>query len=1068
MADDPTSWGALPAESPEAWGAKPIAPPEPPATFGSMAKQVAAGIPAGIIGTAGTLADIYTGRGLTRAALGPFMEVVPPSTEEAISHSLPAALDPVSYPARNVPERVARGVGAALPWAISPGAGIAETAANLVTQGVAGGTGALAEEYVPNWAKPIAGFVGGLAGGVGAAGTIAAGRVAGQQAKRMAEPFTRAGQERTAAQSYFGSAEDLPATRTALEAGAPELIPGSTPTTGQVTGDMGLLARERGLETVSPVPFQQRRAEQNAARRTALGEVQPIGAPEDVANAFRARLGEIDAETQGAIDRATSEAQGRAAGLGGDLPPEVYGESIRGAIEPRVEAQRGAVRQAVGDLGGQTPPETSGMALRGALDNAEQQARVNERSLWRAVDPGGNLTYGMQPIQAAHRTVYGDLTKAAEATMTPAERTIAQLIGDFKPVEPFREMTDLRSLVSSAMRQEIVTNGRTPAYTRLSRFRGAIEDDINNAVANRVQAEAEAVARGQIAPGETMAARIQEQVNAWRASRDAGRSAEASAAGAPAGGTATVRPGLGEPSARAGEPGAAPSDQGISPTWDAAAAERLAAATGATRERAQTFNAPAIKPLLRREGQEGPFRMGDAAVAQRVFAAGAGGGETVANYLAAVGNSGGARASLVDHVVSNMRRAAERPDGTIDPAKFAAWRRQYGEALRAFPDLDARMQNVARASGLVQAMDPIGRSTSAELPRQFFRPGETGGDGVRSLRGLIGDERAIPILSDYAAATARKAAQLPDGTIDPKKLTAWQKSHADALRELPPEVSGRFATAAKATEAIRDAQLARKAALDAYQEGAIGRVMKAGEGADVTRAAGGIFGSRDAATQMGRLATEARPNPAAWEGLRKAIIDHITNRFVSNTEAGTSGITGIKSDMFQSFLRQNRAALGKVFNPAEMGRLDAIAADLQRANRSVTAVKLPGRSNTAQDIRLAAAAGGETPSVFARIVGSVVGRTGAAIMGAIEGALGKQTGDAIRGIGIGRIDDLIREMALNPDFAKVMMSKLPGAKVSPNIGAQFAQRVLRATASSGVDVDEKRQHRATGGRAWAA
>lgn len=1073
MADDPTSWGAIPAESPEAWGAVPMAAPraEPSATWGSLAKQVAVGIPAGIIDTAGTMSDIFTARGLARQIMQPALgEQTPPTTAEAISASLPAAIDPESYPARNAPERIARGVGAALPGVVlGPLRGAGELAGNVATQAISGGTGAAAQEMVPDWAKPIAGFVGGLLGGVGTAGTIAAGRAVPGAIKRAAEPFTTAGQERLAAQSYFGSADNLPAVRTALEADTPEIVPGSVPTTGQATGDMGLLARERGLETTAPVPFQQRRAEQNAARRASLGEVAPTGSPEDLAGAFQARLGAIDAETQAAVDRATTEAQRRTSGLGGDLPAEAYGEAIRGAIEPRVEAQRGVVRQAVSDLGGTATPEASGQALRGALDAAESSARASERQLWNAVDPDGSLTYGMQPIQQAWQTVYAGLTRAAEATMAPAERTIASLIEGYGGVEPFRELTDLRSLVSSAMRQELVTNGRTPAYARLSRFRGAIEDDITQSVARRAEQEAQAVAAGQIAPEQTMLARLQAEADAWR-SEARGSAAASAGEAAPTRAPVTARASRTEGPAGGG-PEAAAGDHGVSPTWDAGAAERLATATAATRGRAQTFNAPALRPILRREGQSGPFKTSDADVAKRVFAAGPGGGEMAAQFLSAAGPE--ARGALVETAVASMLRAARREDGTIDPAKFMGWRKQHADALRVFPELDARMQTVARASALVHAMDPIGRTTNAALPSQFFRPGETGGEAVRSLRGLIGDERALPILSDYAAASARRAAERSDGTIDPTAFARWSKNHAAALDELPGEVSSRFGTAAKASEAIRDAATARKQAIDDYQAGAIGKVLKVSDAADVTKTVGGLFGKTDSAAQIARLAGEARrEGPAAVEGLRRAVADHITSKLVSNTEAGTSGVTGIKPDMFQAFVRQNRTALSKIFGPGEMARLDAIAADLQRANRSVTAVKLPGRSNTPQDIRLAAEAGGPQQSALVRVISALMTKPIKGVLGAVDGVFGTKALDAFNSAGIANVDDLIRKMALEPEFAKVMLSKLPtaGAKVSDKIGAQFAQRVLRASAASGVEAVEERERkkRADGGRVNAS
>ena len=49
---------------------------------------------------------------------------------------------------------------------------------------------------------------------------------------------------------------------------------------------------------------------------------------------------------------------------------------------------------------------------------------------------------------------------------------------------PFRDMRDLRSLVSTEMRKELFTNGPSPAYARLTQLRGAIEEFVNNPVSS--------------------------------------------------------------------------------------------------------------------------------------------------------------------------------------------------------------------------------------------------------------------------------------------------------------------------------------------------------------------------------------------------------------------------------------------------------------------------------------------------------------------------------------------------------------------------------------------------------
>jgi hypothetical protein len=171
--------------------------------------------------------------------------------------------------------------------------------------------------------------------------------------------------------------------------------------------------------------------------------------------------------------------------------------------------------------------------------------------------------------------------------------------------------------------------------------------------------------------------------------------------------------------------------------------------------------------------------------------------------------------------------------------------------------------------------------------------------------------------------------------------------HTDALRAVPSDVAGRFADAAKAATAIDAAAEARKAALDGYRQGAISRLIGVDDPADVIKTVGGIFARNDAVGTMRRLAQEAGKNPDARDGLRKALVDYMYGRFVSNTEAATSRVGQIKNDTFQTFVKQNRAALREVLSEAEVNGLTAIAADLQRASRSLTSIKIPGQSNTA-------------------------------------------------------------------------------------------------------------------------
>jgi hypothetical protein len=523
-------------------------------------------------------------------------------------------------------------------------------------------------------------------------------------------------------------------------------------------------------------------------------------------------------------------------------------------------------------------------------------------------------------------------------------------MGTYKPVEPFKELSDLRSAVSSAMRNELVTSGRSPAYGRLSALRGGIEDAIGNAVEHHAAQEAGGVARGELSPEQTAAARINSWIDAFRTQRNS-EVAGSDAANVPAGrapGSARLprtagQEGFGSGSAPGDTRGPVPS-----PNFDQAARERLNEATAATRERAQTYNQGPVGQVLRTQGQRG-------------------------NY----------------------------------------------------------------------------RSLDASVPATIFKPGPGGFETVQAFRKAVGDDHtATAMLQDTAAASLRQSAWRQDGVLDPAKFAAWKKSHADALRAVPGDLESRFTTAGNATDAIDHVAAIRRDALETYQRGAIGKLIGVSDPQDITRIVGGIFAQTDSVGAMRQLATEARADPAAVEGLRKSVADYMYGRFISNAGAATSDRSLMKPDAFQTFVRQNEATLKEVLSAKEVNLLKAIAADLRRSNRSLNAIKIPGQSNTAQDAvpQLTKAIQTGSGSLLMQIIAAagggfaVHGLTGAAT--GITGVLGKNVIGKMREAGMEKVSDLIKQAMLDPDLARYLLAKAP-TKPGTGSSVSLAQQLRR-------------------------
>ena len=890
------------------FGGEPVSgsTPAPPhdSSWSDLGGQFARGIGSGLTGLAGTALDaINPVRTVSRIASdtenmlqGKPIQAPQPGAAPVINNVLgDVGLNPESVQPKNWQERLAKNLGAGTTAVLMPGVGEETAAAGVLKNlalGLTGATGGdLAAEAAPDGLKGPAQMLGTLAGAGAGATAARAASGAARMAGDYTAPFTDAGRQRTAGEVIRQNAANLsPDGSIPTEQSS---VPGSDWTTYQASGDPGLGQLERAVATKNPAPFKDRAADQNAARVASLQGIQSGADPNAVADFFRSHLDAVDRTTTDHVDALTQKAQQATQGLGGTDTPEGYGET-----------------------------------LRGSLQSAESAARAHERGLWSAVDPDRNLIVNAGPIKNAATAVLDGMTPSAKP-MTGEEAGIFNVASNYGDTMPFADIGDLRSRTSAAMRQELVTNGMSPTYARLSQLRGAIQNNIENNLRVKTDADNSAVSAGQMNPDDTTAARIQGWVNDFKA-----RTANATATGqAGAGPTASVGTasdtgangaGFYAGSGLSGSEGATGIPQ-AGQLFDDAAAQRLAAATAATRERAGTFGQPPVRGVLAKAGMQDLYRLPD-----------------------------------------------------------------------------------------------------ARVPEKFFHPGPSGFTDVQALRSSIGDDKALPVLQDYAAMSLRRSAEMADGTLDPGKVASWRARHADSLRAFP-ELDAKFADAATASQAVADATKLKATALKEAQAGAVGRLVNATNADDVTRNVGNILGNANATQMMTDLALKARRDPNAFAGLRQAVADHITNKFIGNTEAGTSGVGTLKADQFQTFLKKSKGPLSKVFTPDEMTNLQNIADDLQRTNRSVN-TKLPGQSNTAQDV-IGAKNTNPKGSILSRIVmENLIPGMGYAVHG-IPGAglgwLGVKVANAFRAAGIEKVNDLLTTAMLNPDFANELLKNAP-------------------------------------------
>jgi hypothetical protein len=796
--------------------------------------------------------------------------------------------DPDSVMANSPGERLARSAGAGAAMVAAPEfAGRA--APNLISSayravkgaatGAASGVGAEgAREVAPESLKPLASVVGGLVGGVAPGAALAGVRGGARELGFMSQ----ASAERTAARRIADAASNPEAVRNSLGA-TEELVPGSRPTSFEATNDPGIGGLSREMERKYPAQFALRQSERNEARLAHLRGVQPEGDAADVGDYLRRTMQHLDDQHQQIVTGATENARASAERLGGNGPVDAYGASLRGSAQ-----------------------------------DAADRVRAQERGLWQAIDPRGDLTVNASPLKQAVKDVFGSVGSSARP-LSSDERAIKDAVSNYGPHTPFRDVADLRSWVSDAMRQELRMDGNTQSYGRLARLRGAIEGAITSTAEMKAQQAPEEVRSGLEAYEQS----LQQQADNWRAAR---RSGEQGYLEVQSGGASRVSPRLGTQGEGGGGFADNSGDQGIlgGTAFDAEANARLKAATQATRDRVDTFNRGPVGQILRKDGRQDQYRLPDSAVAAKIF-----------------------------------------------------------------------------------------------------HPGPSGAEDVASYRRAVGDQKALVALQDYAASSLRQRAMRPDGTLDPARTQSWLKAHQNALHGFP-DLQRRFTDAASASEAINSAMTARRAALDAYQTGALAKVMRASSADDATRTIGSILGSTNRNEQMQQLAVATARDPDARAGLRKGVADFMQSRFVK-----ASG-TEMKPDAFLNFLRQNRDTLKYVFDQKEVAGLNALAVDLLRSNSKSSIAAVSG------------------PSLLKNLItegaGAVLGGV-SNMQSPLAGFLTAKVVNKLREAGITRVDEVVRDAMLNPDLAYSLLAKGKPSSTMANDLARALSRSSMATVS---------------------
>lgn len=438
---------------------------------------------------------------------------------------------------------------------------------------------------------------------------------------------------------------------------------------------------------------------------------------------------------------------------------------------------------------------------------------------------------------------------------------------------------------------------------------------------------------------------------------------------------------------------------------------------------------------------------------------------------------------------AKTKKEAVKPIPAEAPTSETAYDQAAFDRLKAAKEKQAELATTFRQGPVGSLLKTTGyagqyRTLDSSVVDQVFAKGPQGYDKAQAfLKAAQGDPAAINTAKDYIAYTFKRDV-LKDGIVDPKKFETWKKQYSDALRAFPDE-SVKFNNANTAGKYVEAIASDRKDALDNFRAGAVGKIMGLSDPQDVTRTVGNLFNRADSMKQFSNLAKLTAGDPAARDGLRSAIAQHINDKFIALSRTASSEDRTLMAKGFRDFMQKNAPALRTVFKPEEIGSMNAIANELGILNQSIASTQSAGKGNV-RDLFAALERSrtrpGQDPSERTAVSNlAKIGASGAAGFEAagtpgaklaITGAIGNIIFNSARQAGLRNIDQMMIEALANPELAKAMLMKAP---IKANTGSEITVAdkfrklpIYSLMSSQRPDMSEEasydRARRASGGR----
>lgn len=334
---------------------------------------------------------------------------------------------------------------------------------------------------------PIADFIGELIGGVGPSATLGLIR----KSKEMA---TAAGRKllgletEDAAKGRIGETFNSIADAEKVNAGVDKAeklsaeIPGFKPTTGQATGEPGLMQAERGFERSGAEPgakFANRRGDNQAAVREYVDEAAPKGTVE----ALTAKVDKEAARREGLFEVGTARAKAKIDAAEGRLSQATA--RVVQATEQRMAAADQRASERLLALKSNLTPQQAGKIIRDEYQDELGKFRAASEAAYDSLDP--TIRMPMQPILDAVKRIRAGFNPRVES----GSRVPDELLGRIERLgvddaalpgeltEPYDTVKRLRSEILTQIREAKATRN-DPLERRLNQLLESTDGTIDS------------------------------------------------------------------------------------------------------------------------------------------------------------------------------------------------------------------------------------------------------------------------------------------------------------------------------------------------------------------------------------------------------------------------------------------------------------------------------------------------------------------------------------------------------------------------------------------------------------